>query len=193
MRSIKKNLTRSLKGGSKYSSFKQYKRTLSSKNNKHDMDNIKPVKLPKKPSFAAKLCAFLLEGVNDEIFFSKKTGFSGKHHQVYGVLPFLHINIKENEFKKFIDGDVKSLSKRLSTLCNSHNLNNTLSKVGFNCNKQSKSAVIAMNMAIIDSINNRYHIRKNGRRNVEKILGIQTWQHKNNNKQIPAKSLNWGK
>lgn len=47
-------------------------------------------------------------------------------------------------------------------------------------------------MAIIDSINNRYNMRKNGKRRAEEILSIQHWQH-NNNEQIPKKSLDWGK
>ena len=192
MRSYKK---KSLKGGSvkKYSSFNNYKRVLSKKNNKHDMSDINSIKLPKNPSFAAKVGAFMLEGIQDDIFFSKKTGFSGKHHQVFGVLPFLHMNIKENEFKQFIDGDVKGLSKRLTKLCNNNKLDSSLKRVSFNCGKQSKSGVVALNMAIIDSINNRYHIRKNGQKKLEQILGIQTWHHNHNNKQIPAKSLNWGK
>ena len=50
-------------------------------------------------SFAAKLAAFILESVKDTIYFSKQTGFSDKHHQIFGVLPYLHMNISEKEFR----------------------------------------------------------------------------------------------
>ena len=189
-----KRFSRKLSGGrGKYTKFSKYKRVLSNKNNKHNTSGIKQVKLPKNPSFAAKLGAFLLEGVRDEVFFSKKTGFSGKHHQVFGVLPFLHMNIKEKEFKALLDKDVNLLGRVLGGMCNKQNLNKTLKGVNFDCDKQSKSAVVALNMGIMDSINNRYHIRKNGIKKLEQILSIQTWQFNKNYQQISHKSLNWGK
>lgn len=178
-------------GKAKYSKFGKYKRVISS--NKHNTGGVKAVKLPKNPSFAAKLGAFMLEGVRDEIFFSKKTGFSGKHHQVSGVLPFLHMNIKEPEFKALLDKDVSTLGRVLGGLCSKRGLNKSLKKVHFKCKKQSQSGVVALNMGIMDSINNRYNIRKNGIRKLEQILSIQTWQHNDNAAQIPKKSLNWGK
>ena len=189
-----KRVSKRVSGGSgRYTKFAKYKHVLSNKNNKHNTSGVKKVKLPKNPSFAAKLGAFLLEGVRDEVFFSKKTGFSGKHHQVFGVLPFLHMNIKESEFKAMLDKDVNLLGKVLGGMCNSKKLNQSLKKVNFKCNKQSTSAVVALNMGIMDSINNRYHIRKNGIKKLEQILSIQTWQHHQNGAQIPNKSLHWGK
>ena len=187
--------SKKLSGGKrKYSSFNNRHARVYNKNAKsNNVSNMKKVKLPKNPSFAAKLAAFMLEGVHDEIFISKTGGFSGKHHQVFGVLPFLHMNITEKQFMDLINSNHGVLGSNLTKLCNKKSLNKSLKKVKFNCQKQSNSGIVALNMAIIDSINNRYNMRKNGKRRTEEILSIQHWQHHNNNEQIPKKSLDWGK
>ena len=141
------------------------------------------------PSFAAKLAAFILESVNDKINFSKSTGFSNKHHQVFGVLPYLHMNISEKEFRKQLKESEISRNSSLTRLCNKSKLNKKLSKVKFNCTKQSKSGVYSINESIIDSINNRWSIRKNGQKRLRTIMKAMEWQVKN--KVIPASSLKW--
>jgi len=187
--------SKKLSGGKrKYSSFNNQHSRVYNKNAKsNNLNNITKVKLPKKPSFAAKLAAFMLEGVQNEIFISKTGGFSGKHHQVFGVLPFLHMNITEKQFMGLVNNNHSILGSNLTKLCKKQNLNKSLKKVKFNCQKQSNSGIVALNMGLVDSINNRYNIRKNGRKRTEEILSIQSWQHHNNKGQIPAKSLNWGK
>lgn len=144
------------------------------------------------PTFAAKLAAFILEGLKDKkIKFSKTGGFSDSQKQVSGVLPYLHMNIKEkdvvNKFKETQKMRVGGLSK----ICKKKGLERTLSSVNFNCNTQSKNGVISINRSIVDSINNRWSIRHNGRKQLREIKKYMTWQVKHG--VIPAKSVEWAK
>jgi hypothetical protein len=141
------------------------------------------------PTFAAKLAAFMLESVKDAIYFNKKSGFSNKHHQVFGVLPYLHMNITETEFRKQLKDSQTSRNRSLTTLCNKNKLNKKLSSVGFNCKNQSSSGVHSVNESIIDSINNRWNIRTNGQKRLRTIMKTMEWQVKNN--KIPSSSLKW--
>jgi hypothetical protein len=50
---------------------------------------------------------------------------------------------------------------------------------------------MALNLSVIDSINDRYKLRKQGQKNLKKILGFMSWQVKNNI--IPESSLEWSK
>jgi hypothetical protein len=142
-------------------------------------------------SFAAKLGAFMLEAVKGQIVFNKTAGFTNKHPPVYGVLPYLHMNISESSFRKSIDLSKSIRLKHLSKLCNKKKLNKTLSKVNFNCNTQPLNGVKSVNNSIIDSVNNRWGIRQNGRKRLKEILKAQRWQVSQGI--IPAKSLEWAK
>ena len=151
----------------------------------------KAVRLSKKPTFAAKLGAFLLQGLKKPVMFSETDGFSAKQPQVSGALPYFHMNIKESEFRKLL-ADAKTVnSETLSTVCNKHNLNKTLESVGFNCDSQAKNAIGSLQQGLIDSINNRWSIRKNGQKRLKEVLEKMTWQCQNNI--IPKKSIEWGK
>ena len=142
------------------------------------------------PTFAAKLAAFILEGLKDKkVKFSKTDGFSDKQPQISGVLPYLHMNIKEvNVVKKFKETQ-KMRVGGLSKICKKKGLEKSLSSVNFNCDKQSKNGVISINKSIIDSINNRWGIRKNGQKHLKELKKYMEWQVKN--KVIPASSLKW--
>ena len=142
-----------------------------------------------KPTFAAKLAAFMLESLKTDIYFNKTSGFSNKHHQVFGVLPYLHMNITETEFRKQLKDSRTSSNRSLTTLCNKNKLNKKLSLVGFNCKNQSSSSVHSVNESIIDSINNRWGIRHNGQKKLRTIMKTMEWQVKNN--KIPSSSLRW--
>ena len=48
-------------------------------------------------------------------------------------------------------------------------LNKKLSSVGFNCKNQSVSGVYSVNESIVDSINNRWAMRKNGQKRLKTI------------------------
>ena len=148
-------------------------------------------KLSSKPSFAQKLGAFLLQGIEDEIFFDRETGFSDKHQSVFGVLPFLHMNITEKGFVKMLNDSSSTLAENLTKNCVSKNLNNTLQKVGYDCQKQSVAGIGSLNVGLVESINNRYNIRAKGQQNLTDILRFMTWQVKN--KKIPKASIQWAK
>ena len=143
------------------------------------------------PTFAAKLGAFMLESVKGNITFSKTGGFSNKHPQVYGVLPYLHMNIKDSSLRKSLNLTKSIRHKELTKLCKSKKLDKTLHKVNFNCNTQPANGVLSVNNSIMDSINNRWGIRRNGRKRLREILKAQKWQVKQGI--IPAKSLEWAK
>ena len=143
------------------------------------------------PTFAAKLAAFILESVKGTISFSKTSGFTGKHHQVSGVLSYLHMNIKEKDVVSKFKETEKMRANGLSKICKKKGLERTLSSVNFNCNTQSKNGVLSINRSIVDSINNRWNIRHNGRKRLREIKKYMTWQVKHGI--IPAKSLEWAK
>tara|TARA_B100001142_G_C13892179_1_gene484379 strand:- start:52 stop:570 length:519 start_codon:yes stop_codon:yes gene_type:complete len=143
------------------------------------------------PTFAAKLGAFMLESVKSKILFSTNGGFSNKHPQVYGVLPYLHMNIKDSSFRNTLKLTKSVRHKELTKLCKSKKLDKTLNKVNFNCNTQPGNGIQSVNNSIMDSINNRWGIRHNGRKRLREILKAQKWQMKQGI--IPAKSLEWAK
>jgi hypothetical protein len=159
---------------------------------KNNKTKKKKLSIAKKPSFAAKLGAFMLQGIKDEIHFDKKNGFSDKHMSVYGVLPYLHMNITEKEFRQLMVDSAKNdkaYNRILSEKCNSKKLNKKLEKVKFHCEKQIHSSIMSLNLSVIDSINNRYKIRKQGQKNLKTILGFMKWQVDNNI--IPKSSIEW--
>ena len=137
---------------------KNVKNNNSIKSNSNSIKNNN--KLVKNPSFAAKLGVFMLQGITEEIHFDKVKGFSNKHISVYGVLPYLHMNITENDFKKLMEDSAKNdkaYSRILSDKCNSKKLDKKLEKVKFQCEKQLHSSIMALNLSVIDSINDRYN------------------------------------
>ena len=160
-------------------------------NNKNNLKMSKKVRLSKKPSFAAKLGAFLLEGLSGDVKFSESGGFSMKQSQVTGALPLLHMNIKEAEFKKMLSNAKSVNTESISGVCNKNNLDKVLSSVGFNCISQSKQAVDSLNQGLVDSINNRWSIRKNGQKKVKQVLEKMSWQVANDI--IPKSSVQWSK
>jgi hypothetical protein len=144
-----------------------------------------------KVSFAAKLGAFMLESVSDKIVFSMKGGFTSKHPQVFGVLPYLHMNITEDQFRKSLNESKSLRRKSLSRMCFKKDLVRKLRKVNFSCIKQPAAGVHSLDRGLIDSINNRWNVRSNGQKRVREILNYQKQQVKA--KIIPSQSVDWGK
>lgn len=142
-------------------------------------------------SFAAKLGAFMLESVNDEIVFSMEKGFTSKHPQVFGVLPYLHMNISEDQFRKNLNKSSNVRRKSLSRMCHKNKLEKTLKKVSFSCVTQPAACIKSLDKGLIDSINNRWNIRQNGQKHVRTILKYQRQQV--DNRIIPKRSVDWGK
>lgn len=151
-------------------------------------------KTAKKASFAAKLAAFICENQDMKKTHGNPTdGFNndgGK--QVTGVLPFLHLNIKEKQFLSLLDSASGNLVKACTVLCNGKNLNKKLQGVNFNCKRQSiKGINNGLLNSIIESINSGWKTRKNGRRVlnfIEKIMREQVSRGI-----IPASSIKWAK
>ena len=141
-------------------------------------------------SFAAKLGAFMLESVEGKIVFSMKDGFTSKHPQVFGVLPYLHMNISETSFRNQLNKSSNSRRKSLSRMCNRHRLEKHLKKVNFSCKTQPKACIQSLDRGLIDSINNRWSIRQNGQKHVRDILRYQRQQVKAGI--IPSRSVDWG-
>jgi hypothetical protein len=140
----------------------------NTRSNNRSRKNRRSVKNTRKPTFAAKLAAFILEAVSpkDKIIWSREKGFTAKHQQVFGVLPFLHLNIKEHQFRDLLRNSHKNQVNTLADLCNAKHLDEVLHKVSFNCKNQSDKGILSFEEAIIDSINNRWGIRQNGRRHL---------------------------
>ena len=145
-------------------------------------------------SFAAKLGAFMLESVDYDVSFSEKNGFKASQNQVAGVLPYLHMNISEKQFRNKLNSTHRARANVLAKLCNKKNLNKKLKLVDFDCNSQSLSGVKSVNNSIMDSINNRWGMRTNGQKQIRLIAKYQKWQtSKNGGKKIPPSSVKWCK
>ncbi len=139
--------------------------------NRSRRNSRKSVRNTRRPTFAAQLGAFILQGLNPKtnVTWSVENGFSNKQTQVSGVLPFLHLNIKENQFRTLLRNSHKNHVQTLEDLCNGAKLDEVLHKVSFNCNRQSNNGVSGLEDAIVDSIKNSYHMRGNGRRHLATV------------------------
>ena len=144
------------------------------------------------PSFAAKLAAFILEGLGNAKPIIGK-GDDKMQPQLKGALPYLHMNITEQNVRNKFKETEQMRIKGLSQICNdkNHRLDTKLKKVGFNCHQQSTAGVLSINQSIIDSINNRWSIRHHGQRHVRTLARMMTKQNKAG--EIPDSSLAWTK
>ena len=146
-----------------------------------------------KVSFAAKLAAFILEDHRGRVEWSEEDGFAEGQPHVFGVLPFLHLNISEKVFRKMLASGQAHNIKYLAADCESKDLNKKLEAVSFNCNEQSSVGVNALHDSTTEGITNknRWEARKNGRRvlsQVEKYMRKQ-----NDLKIIKSSSIAWCK
>ena len=173
-------------------SNKRNNNNRNNRNSRNDRNNIKKsVKNLKSPSFAAKLGAFILEGVSskEKIVWSKDKGFTSKHPQIFGVLPFLHLNISEKQLISMLSDSHGNHLKTLSDLCNGKKLNEVLNKVNFSCKNQSSKGISSFENSIIDSINNRWKMRSNGRKHLASLEKFMRQQVELNI--IPNSSIQW--
>ena len=111
------------------------------------------------------------------------------NQRVFGVLPFLHLNITKSQFKAVLDNSSESITNTVSSLCNKKNLEKTLKAVEFNCRKQSSTGREALLKSVMESIENRWDMRRNGRAVLNKIEKVQREQVKKG--LIPAASVAW--
>ena len=153
----------------------------------------------KNVTFAAKLGAFICQGQkladvvgNPQDGFNQKVNGRDVNQRVFGVLPFLHLNITEAQFVALMNSVKGDLSKATTALCNKNRLEKTLKKVSFNCTAQGKTGVEnGIMVAILESINNRWNVRQNGRKVLDKVARIQMKQVELGI--IPEKSIHWCK
>ena len=138
-------------------------------------------------SFAAKLAAFILEGLHETPILDGND--ANMQQEVSGAIPYLHMNIMErdviNKFKETEKMRINGLSK----ICGKKDLKTSLKSVNFKCKPQSKNGVISINKSIIDSINNRWNIRHNGRKHLKIICKYMIGQFQQG--KIPKESLLW--
>jgi len=140
-------------------------------------------------SFAAKLAAFILEGLKTDPRLNGND--SNMQSEVSGAIPYLHMNISEKDVVGKFKDTQKNRVKGLTEICKKKKLEKSLKQVKFKCKRQSNNGVVSINKSIVDSINNRWNIRQNGRKHLRKIANYMVEQNKN--KQIPKSSLNWCK
>jgi len=151
-------------------------------------------------SFAAKLGAFICENQNLRDVVGDVNGFEQRHNgravnqRVFGVLPFLHLNITRKQFLGILNSPKVngSIVSAVETICNAQNLNSLLESVNFNCNAQSKVGVReGLTAAIMESIENRWGLRKNGRRVLNKIQAVQEKQYNKGKGVLKINSTKW--
>jgi hypothetical protein len=145
-----------------------------------------------KATFAAKLGAFVCQSqplkdvVGDVNGFFERAHGRSVNQRTFGVLPFLHLNISRDQFKKVMTSNVGAVEK----LCNSKHLNKTLKAVDFNCHNQSVKGVNAGLVAsLLNAIEHGWKANANGRRVLNKIQAVQVKQVAN--KKIPSASVAW--
>jgi hypothetical protein len=143
---------------------------------------------PSNVTFATKLGAYMLESVTKGIEYSSDKGFSDGVPQVFGILPFLHLNISEEDFKKSLENG-SSEHSHLRKLCKLKLLDTTLTGVDFNCEDQIKKGFESLNDGLVYSINTKFASRLNGQKRLQEILNYQKIQRTSNN--IPKESLEW--
>ena len=180
-------------------SMKNNRQNNKSNKNNSKKNNVKAVLVGTKTggnvSFAAKLGAFLCECEklgdvvgDDKGFFSTKNGHK-VNQRVFGALPFLHLNITKNQFITLLNSGKLNLFNATKGMCNKAKLEKHLSQVKFNCDSQSNVGVNALHLAICESIEKRWDMRKNGRAVLNKIQKVQESQA--SQKIIPQRSLDW--
>ena len=153
-------------------------------------------KQAKRVSFAAKLAAFVLENhKGDKVEFAIKGGFADDQKYIFGILPFLHLNITKDQFREMLKRGQGAEVAFLTEICNSNQAAQSINPiVGFSCEPQSRTGV---KTGVINSVvsnitsNSKWISRKKGRKilsQIKKNMGIQVKQGL-----ITEASLKWSK
>ena len=153
-------------------------------------------KQAKRVSFAAKLAAFVLENhKGDKVEFAIKGGFADDQKYIFGILPFLHLNITKDQFREMLKRGESAEVAFLTEICKNNPAAQSINPiVGFNCEPQSRTGV---KTGVINSVvsnitsNSKWISRKKGRKilsQIKKNMGIQVKQGL-----ITEASLKWSK
>ena len=138
----------------------------------------------KRVTFAAKLAAFVLENhKGDKVEFAIKGGFADDQKYIFGILPFLHLNITKDQFRQMLKKGEGAEVAFLTEICNNNQAAQSINPiVGFNCQPQSttgvKTGFINSTVSNITS-NSKWASRKKGRKilsQIKKNMGIQVKQ-----------------
>tara|TARA_Y100000389_G_C17427182_1_gene500269 strand:+ start:207 stop:803 length:597 start_codon:yes stop_codon:yes gene_type:complete len=147
----------------------------------------------KRPeTFAARLAAFVLENHKGNVEFEEEGGFKEGQPYIFGILPFLHLNISYKDFRRLSRVGEKSKINRLNSLCTkSEAVKSIQDKVDFRCLPQSKKGVFGITDATLANINSKdkWNSRTHGRKILAEIKKNMEFQVKKG--LISDKSLAW--
>lgn len=155
-----------------------------------------------KARFSAKIGAFICQNqalkdvVGSVDGFEQKLNGRSVNQRVFGVLPFLHLDITREQFKNLmmspkVNG---SLVAAVELLCNQADkgkgLDKRLEGVDFNSHNQAVVGVRdGLVAAVMESIENRWDIRANGKKVLNYIQKVQLAQVEAG--KIPKASVRW--
>jgi hypothetical protein len=144
-------------------------------------------------SFTAKFAAFMLNGMKANVKCGPELGFERFNQtEVLGLLPFLHLNLNEKEYKELMLSTKDNMTNVLLKICNDRNLDSNLSTVGFKCSVHGAMGTEALIDRMIDTIKTGYEARINGKKKASQVAAFMRMQNKNN-KNIPDNSIKWCK
>ena len=151
------------------------------------------IKTPSDKTFAAKLAAFMLNGIDIDyvIKCKKQGGFDANREEVLGLLPFVHMNITRASFEKILTRANGDMHKAMSHICKVKKFDKVLEKVDFKCYQQTGKAIHVLIERIADTIEVSYNSRLAGKKHARELAAHMRWQVKNNI--IPESSIAWCK
>ena len=147
-----------------------------------------------KVTFAAKLAAFVLENhKGKKVKFAKIGGFDNDQDFIFGILPFLHLNIKKDEFSTLLEKGQNQLIQELTELCsNSESVKKIAKEVDFQCIAQSSTGIRdGLIKSVIENIDSprRWASRGHGRRIAKEVAKNMNFQV--DEKLISPASVEW--
>ena len=145
-------------------------------------------------TFAAKLAAFVLENhKGKEVKFAKNGGFDNDQDFIFGILPFLHLNIKKDQFSTLLAKGQNPLIQELTELCsNSKTVKKIAKEVDFQCIAQSSTGIRdGLIKSVIKNIDSprRWASRGHGRRIAREVAKNMNFQV--DEKLISPDSVEW--
>ena len=154
----------------------------------------KLIKQGNKVTFAAKLAAFVLENhKGKEVKFAKNGGFDNDQDFIFGILPFLHLNIKKDEFSTLLAKGQNPLVQELTELCsNNEAVKEIKREVDFKCDAQSSTGIRdGLIESVIKNIDSprRWASRRHGRTIAKEVAKNMNFQV--DNKLISQASVEW--
>lgn len=141
----------------------------------------KLIKQGKKVTFAAKLAAFVLENhKGKEVKFAEKGGFHNDQDFIFGILPFLHLNIKKDQFSTLLAKGQNPLIQELTELCSNNKAVEKIDKdVDFQCDAQSSTGIRdGLIESVIKNIDSprRWASRRHGRTIAKEVAKNMNFQ-----------------